>query len=63
MENQGTFLTLKEAAAILNVHPRTVGRIFLDYPGVINIGEGVNRKLRIPIGVFNRYLAERRITR
>jgi hypothetical protein len=54
-------LTLKEVGTILNVHPRTVSRMFFDYPGVINIGEGVKRKLRIPKSALVRYINERRV--
>ncbi len=67
MQEQELYLTVAEAAQILKCSEDSVSRMFGDVPGVVDLGSGETRNkrryrvLRIPIGVFNREIAKRRI--
>ena len=60
-------LTVAEIARVLNVSRDTVRRMFINEPGVINVGPENTRKrpyrvLRIPRDVLKRVIAAREIT-
>jgi len=66
-ETRFDYLTPQQVAKILNVHLNTVLRRFGECPGVIDLatppkrGKRPHRMLRIPRGVLDRYLHERRV--
>lgn len=55
--------SVNEAAAILNVHPETIRRLFRDNPGVLKLGHKDRRSkrgyvtLRIPESILKKKLA------
>lgn len=52
------YLSVNQVAAILGVGRDTVVRIFADVPGIVDLGRGKYRKLRIPQSVLDRFITE-----
>lgn len=61
------YYTVVEAARILKCSSDKAARIFEDEPGIVDLGSPETmhkrryRVLRIPVAVFNRVIAKRRI--
>jgi hypothetical protein len=63
LQNEIDFLSPEQVAKTLGVHPTAARRIFTNYPGVLNIGRGKNKILRIPKAVLQRFLLESDVSR